>query len=412
MLISIYDSYNILSKVYSQNAYLKQAILSTPIEEKNRALVVKTCYGVLDKDIELSYYIRYLSPKSPKLAVRTVLKIAMYFIRYLKKHPYAVIDNAVELVKKLGKGGVGGYVNALLRRFSEREIPLPQEKFQRLSVQYSFPVFAVKKLVEEYGEERAEKIMAAEGGANTLVFYETDGDAYLKSIDADFCKTPFCGAYTVRNFTRNTDYDAGVYTFQSVGSLAICAGVESGKTLLDACAAPGGKSVNLSYRFESVTACELHPHRAALIEDYARRMKRKNITVYVKDSAIYDETFKEKFDAVLCDVPCSGFGVAFENPDIKLNKDEKNLEELKTLQLSILQNCAKYVKKGGHLYYSTCSFFDEENSLNVERFLKNNADFVFVESESPLAYERKKYGLQFLPDVSGGGFFFAKMKKV
>ena len=121
MLISIYDSYNILSKVYSQNAYLKQAILSTPIEEKNRALVVKTCYGVLDKDIELSYYIRYLSPKSPKLAVRTVLKIAMYFIRYLKKHPYAVIDNAVELVKKLGKGGVGGYVNALLRRFSERE---------------------------------------------------------------------------------------------------------------------------------------------------------------------------------------------------------------------------------------------------------------------------------------------------
>ena len=114
----------------------------------------------------------------------------------------------------------------------------------------------------------------------------------------------------------------------------------------------------------------------------------------------------------MCDVPCSGFGVAFENPDIKLNKDEKNLEELKTLQLSILQNCAKYVKKGGHLYYSTCSFFDEENSLNVERFLKNNADFVFEEIESPLAYERKKYGLQFLPDVSGGGFFFAKMKKV
>ena len=118
-------------------------------------------------------------------------------------------------------------------------------------------MFAVKKLVEEYGEERAEKIMAAEGGVNTLVFYETDGEAYLKSIDADFCKTPFCGAYTVRNFTRNADYDAGVYTFQSVGSLAICAGVESGKTLLDACAAPGGKSVNLSYRFDSVTACEL-----------------------------------------------------------------------------------------------------------------------------------------------------------
>lgn len=412
MLISIYDSYNILNKVYSEKAYLKQAILSTPVEEKNRALIVKICYGVLDKDIELSYYLRYLSPKNPKLAVRTVLKIAMYCIKYLKKHPYAVIDNAVELVKKLGKGGVSGYVNALLRRFSEREIPLPQEKIKRLSVQYSFPEFAVKRLIEEYGEARAENIMAAEGGANTLVFYETDGEKYLESLGVDFCKTPFSGAYTVKNFARNGDYDAGIYTFQSVGSLAICAGVESGKTLLDACAAPGGKSVNLSYRFESVTACELHPHRAALIEDYARRMKRENITVCVKDSAVFDERFQEKFDAVLCDVPCSGFGVAFENPDIKLNKDEKNLEELKALQLSILFNCAKYVKKGGHLYYSTCSFFEEENSLNVEKFLQENADFILEKSESPLAHEQKKCGLQFLPDVSGGGFFFAKMKKV
>ena len=87
MLIAFYDAYSILAKVYSDKAFLKQAILATPIEEKNRALTIKTCYGVLDKDIELSYYIAALSPKNPKLAVRVVLKIAMYNIKYLHKHP-------------------------------------------------------------------------------------------------------------------------------------------------------------------------------------------------------------------------------------------------------------------------------------------------------------------------------------
>ncbi|MFR6056220.1 MAG: transcription antitermination factor NusB [Eubacteriales bacterium] len=411
MLIAFYDAYSILAKVYSDKAFLKQAILATPIEEKNRALTIKTCYGVLDKDIELSYYIAALSPKNPKLAVRVVLKIAMYNIKYLHKHPYAVIDNAVELVKKLGKGGVSGYVNALLRRFSEREIPLPEDKEGYLSVKYSFPAFAVKRLVREYGEGRAEEIMSAEGGDTTLAFYESDGAAYLAERGIKYRETPFENAFTVKNFVRNADYDAGVYTFQSVGSLAVCAAVDGGESLLDACAAPGGKSVNLSRRFRRVTACEVHPHRAALIEEYARRMKRENIEVFVKDATVFDGSFAERFDAVLCDAPCSGFGVAFENPDIKLNKDEGNLKELVGLQGAILQNCSRYVKKGGYLYYSTCSFFGEENSSVAESFLKNNPDFALEELSSPLAHEKKTCGLQFLPDVSGGGFFIAKMRK-
>lgn len=169
--------------------------------------------------------------------------------------------------------------------------------------------------------------------------------------------------------------------------------------------------MNLSRRFRRVTACEVHPHRAALIEEYARRMKRENIEVLVKDATVFDGSFAERFDAVLCDAPCSGFGVAFENPDIKLNKDEGNLKELVGLQGAILQNCSRYVKKGGYLYYSTCSFFGEENSSVAESFLKNNPDFALEELSSPLAHEKKTCGLQFLPDVSGGGFFIAKMRK-
>ena len=411
MLTTFYDAYCVLGKVYGEGAYLKQALADTPVEEKNRALTTKLCYGVLENDALLTYFIGVLSPKSPKAAVKIVLKIAMYAIKFLQKRPYAVIDNAVELVKKMGKGGVGGYVNAVLRRFAEREIPLPENDFERLCVQYSYPAFAVKRLIAEYGRERAESILAANGGGSTLVFYGADGKEYLRSLGVPYRETPFENVFSASGFVRNADYDKGIYTFQSVGSAAVCAAVESGKTLLDACAAPGGKSVNLSRRFEKVTACEVHPHRAKLIETYAARMHRENISVEVKDSSVFEPRFAGAFDAVLCDVPCSGFGVAFENPDIKLNKNEGDLQNLVLLQRRILQNCAAYVKKGGYLYYSTCSYFEEENSANAERFLKENPAFSLCEAESPLAHEKKKCGIQFLPDAAGGGFFFAKFRR-
>lgn len=405
MVNCFYDCYTILNKVYSDGAYLKQAISSSFIEEKNRALTVKTCYGVLDRDLELSYYISALADKSPKLAVRTVLKIAMYHIKYLGKHTYAVTDNAVTLVKKLGKGGVGGFVNAFLRKFAANTPVLPDT----LSLKYSYPQFAVDKLVKEYGRERAEAIMSASGGDTTLVFLG-GGAEYLK--DYDFKKTPFKGVYIVKNFTRNADYDKGVYTFQSIGSVAICEVVEGGGCLFDACAAPGGKSVYLSRRFDRVVSEELHAHRAELIKDYASRMKIDNIEVVCGDASLYNESYAAAFDAVLCDVPCSGFGVAFENPDIKLNKNENTLKELCALQKRIISNCAKYVKKGGALYYSTCSYFGEENDGVIKDFLKSNADFKLKEISSPLPHLKTQCGLQFLPDVSGGGFYVSASVRI
>lgn len=405
MVNCFYDCYTVLNKIYSDGAYLKQALSSTPIEEKNRSLTVKTCYGVLDRDLELSYYITALAGKNPKLAVRTVLKIAMYHIKYLGKHPYAVTDNAVTLVKKLGKGGVGGFVNAFLRKFAVGAPALPQG----LSYKYSYPQFAVDKLIGQYGAARAESIMAAQGGDTTVVLYGA-GEEYLDG--SNYEKTPFDGVYKVKNFVRDADYDAGVYTFQSIGSVAICDIVEGGGKLFDACAAPGGKSVNLSRKFDLVVAEELHPHRAELIKSYAARMGVKNIEVVTADASVYNEVYGGAFDAVLCDAPCSGFGVAFENPDIKLNKTESTVAELADLQLKILLNCARYVKKGGAIYYSTCSYFDEENDGVFKKFLSAAADFKLKEITSPLCFLKTDCGLQFLPDVSGGGFYVAAAVKL
>ena len=181
---------------------------------------------------------------------------------------------------------------------------------------------------------------------------------------------------------------------------------------MDACAAPGGKSVLLSEKCAKVTSFELHPHRAALIESYAKRMHRENINVVCRDSSVYDGAYAEKFDAVLVDAPCTGYGVVSENPDIKFFRKEEDIAALAKAQRAILAACAGYVKKGGHLYYSTCSVFEEENDAVAGAFLAENPGFSPEAADSPLGHVETKYGLQFLPHISlGAGFYFCKMKR-
>ena len=191
MINYFYDCYQILNKVYSEKTFIKQAISSTFIEEKNRALTIKTCYGVLDKDIELSYYIKELTEKSPKLVIRTILKISMYAIKYLNKKEYAVTKNAVELTKKLGKGGASAFVNAFLRRFVNTEFNLPKEEIERLSVVYSYPTFALKMHAKDFSLERAEKIVSATNEKTCLSFYDVDGKKYLDDLNVEYELTPF-----------------------------------------------------------------------------------------------------------------------------------------------------------------------------------------------------------------------------
>ncbi len=412
MVNYLYDCYQVLTKVYSDKAFFKQALNDTFIEEKNRALTIKTCYGVLDKDIELSYIIKKLCNKSPKLAVRTILKISMYAIKYLNKKEYAITENAVELTKKLGKGGMSGFVNAFLRKFIKTKIELPKDTKEYLSVKYSYPLFAVQELYKQYGK-RTENIISAQNEYNTLCFYNTDGENYLKENKVEYVKTPFKNVFNVKKFVRNADYDKGVYTYQALGSVAICEEVLPCKKLLDCCGAPGGKSVRLSYKCDEVVSWDIHEHRVGLIQDYKKRMGRENITAKMQDAKEYRPELKEVFDAVLLDVPCSGMGVVNDNPDIKLNRTLDNVLELNKEQLSILKTCSNYVKKGGYLYYSTCSILDRENIAIIQAFLSDTKDFVIEKIDSNLQHEDVLGTNLFLPDVSGGlGFYIAKLKRV
>lgn len=401
-----YDPYVILNRIYGEGAHLKIALAETPIEEFQRARTVKTVYGVLENDGYFSQCIRTFAPRNPKQSVRILLKISLYWLTVLKKSRYMVTDTAVDLCKKLGKGGMAGFVNAFLRAFDESKVIVP-EGIEGLCMKSNFPRFAAEKLFAVYGK-RTEKILLAKSGGISVRF-ERGEEEYLSRPHTE---TPFPHLYLFEKFARDGKFDEGAYTFQSVGSVAICAAVEPCERLLDACAAPGGKSVLLSKKCKEITACELHPHRVSLIESYCRRMGVRNVTAMQADSSVFRPEWASAFDGVLCDAPCSGLGTVAENPDLPLRKTEADFAELLKIQRAILNNCARYVKAGGALYYSTCSILGEENDGTVRAFLQVNPEFAAEQIASPLSHENTEFGLQFLPDTAfGAGFYVCKIRR-
>ncbi len=401
----LYDPFSILSKVYREGTYLKQAIASTPVEPANKARTVKICYGVAEKDAWLEAVISANAPKPPRSAVKIILKIAIYMLEFMGKHGYMVVDFAVELTKKLGKEGAAGFVNAFLRSYKIPEPPARAD--ERLAFLSGAPLWLAKRVRRSYKSD-AEKILSAPS-KGVCVRFVRGAEKYLDKPHTD---TPFEDVYIFENFVRDEGFFAGDYTFQSVGSVAIASAISPCERILDACAAPGGKSVLLASKCGEVTSCELHPHRVELINSYAARMGVKNVTAIQTDSSVFNPQFSQKFDAVLVDAPCSGTGVINENPDIKLFRRESDVAVLAALQLKILLNCAKYVKTGGSLYYSTCSVLPEENDSVVRAFSEQNPQYMLSIPSSPLSHAATKYGLQFLPHISlGAGFFLTRFIK-
>ena len=184
--------------------------------------------------------------------------------------------------------------------------------------------------------------------------------------------------------------------------------IKEGVTVLDACSAPGGKAVMLAQKGLEVTACDIHQHRVDLIRSYAERMNAK-LTIYKQDARVFLKKWEQKFDVVLVDAPCSGMGVISKKKDVVFNKTYDDILELKKLQQEILNNCAKYVKKGGLLVYSTCTIFKKENHDNIVEFLEKNQEFSKEIIDLPFVNDGE---IQFLPDGKGmEGFYLCHLRK-
>lgn len=419
------SAYKILSKVYQDGTYSNMAFLGERVSDMSTRLV----YGTLEENVKIDYILSQLIEKKPQKSVLTLLKIGTYALLNLSDVPkFAIVSECVEVAKSNGKGGASGFINAVLKKVADGKYSLPKESDENyLSVTYSKPQWFCDKLEKQYGKEVARIILSAKSTTlehiriNSRMATESDVEFLLKKNKTDFKKSDVGGYIVKANDAVRHMFDKGLVTFQSPSSiLAVKAlGVTDGAQILDICSAPGGKAVYMSELCPhgKVIACDLYPHRVALIQKYKNRMHTPNVKAVQADACVLNEEWKDAFDFVLCDAPCSCLGTLKKHPDVFLNKDERCINELATTQRQILENAAKYLKVGGAMVYSTCTLFEEENENVVHDFLEKNVDFVLehisgLEKIDGGKYLDNKGMIQILPHDEYDGFFIAKIRRV
>ncbi len=419
------SAYKILSKVYQDGTYSNMAFLGERVSDMSTRLV----YGTLEENVKIDYILSQLIEKKPQKSVLTLLKIGTYALLNLSDVPkFAIVSECVEVAKSNGKGGASGFINAVLKKVADGMYSLPKESDENyLSVTYSKPQWFCDKLEKQYGKEVARIILSAKSTTlehiriNSRMATESDVEFLLKKNKTYFKKSDVGGYIVKANDTVRHMFDKGLVTFQSPSSiLAVKAlGVTDGAQILDICSAPGGKAVYMSELCPhgKVVACDLYPHRVALIQKYKNRMHTPNVKAVQADACVLNEEWKDAFDFVLCDAPCSCLGTFKKHPDVFLNKDERCINELATTQRQILENAAKYLKVGGAMVYSTCTLFEEENENVVHDFLEKNVDFVLehisgLEKIDGGKYLDNKGMIQILPHDEYDGFFIAKIRRV
>ena len=414
-----------LSKIERDNGY-SNIILSenngNTLSERDRVLAHRIVKTVLERKITVDYNLsRYLAQPLKKLKpqVLTILRMGTCQILFMDRIPAsAAINESVKLAKKNGCSFASGLVNAVLRKISANGLMLPDEKDgEYLSVKYSFPSYLVKKLCDYYGRETAEKIMEASLDSSKIYIRKNTLKNEDLSIDAQ--KTPFQGCFSVKNtgdVTALPDFKNGLFHVQDMSS-QICCGVldaKKGETVIDVCSAPGGKSMTVAQMMENegkIISCDIYEHKLKLIDDTAKRLGIDIIETKLRDGT--DESSKLPFaDRILCDVPCSGFGVTGKKPEIRY-KDENEIASLPSLGLKILENSSQYLKKGGRLVYSTCTILPEENVDVCNAFLSRHKDFVPVSIDSNIEGFRDGETLTVLPYIYDcDGFFIAAFERV
>ncbi|MDE7215509.1 MAG: 16S rRNA (cytosine(967)-C(5))-methyltransferase RsmB [Clostridia bacterium] len=401
-------AFEILLSVYKDGAYSTIELNKRVDGASNRAIVTRIVYGVLQKDVQLEYYLSKIVSKRPTKTIVVLLKLGLYCLVYINSIPkYAVVDSLVDICEKYGKRQLKGFVNATLKNFDLNSIELPKDKIESLSVSASAPLWLVKKYVKEYGYEVSKAFLNApvftkehiRPNSRRLTLEQLKGKLDEKGVD--YTSSEVGGVFVDNCAFVKKLCETGEITIQSATSMAAVAAMEikENDKILDLCSAPGGKSVLMSeLTKESVTACDIHEHRLDLIRAYAFRMGADNIEILYNDGCEYNNSFADKFDKTLCDAPCSGFGVVGKKPDIYLEASPDKIEHLSEIQYKILTNASKYTKK--RIVYSTCTLLREENYNVVGKFVKYNPEWVVVSHK------------QYLPDGKGtDGFFIAVLEK-
>ena len=421
-------AYTLLQKAEKNDQFLNialdHALSDSNMSEQDKALAANIVYGVTERRITLDYQIDKLSSRpSAELdtGVLCALRIGLYQLIFLDRiPPHAAINETVSLVGRK----VSGFVNAVLRAYTRSSgLSLPNKEsapLLYLSVAHSVCLPLVSKLVSIYGEEKTESILEAFSktppttlSVNTLRISRDE----LSLRIADSAPTQISpDGLLVKGAVRALyGFDEGLFFVQDEAS-QICVhalGAMPDETVIDVCSCPGSKSFGAAIGMKNrgrIYAFDLHAKKLPLITSGAKRLGINIITAATKDGREFIPELEACADRVLCDVPCSGFGVLAKKPELRY-KDPAVSSSLPDIQLAILNNACRYVKRGGTLVYSTCTIFPEENEENVKRFLATHPEFSLEPIRVGDLYAQKGY-ITLLPDeYPTDGFFIARMTR-
>lgn len=392
------------------------------LNNKDIGFISELVYGVTTWKLTLDCIIqKYSKIKLKKVSpiVKNILRVGAYQILFLDKIPKsAAVNESVNLCKKYSVKSTG-FVNAILRKVDKEdltELEKIENDIERISKMTSMPEWIVKKLIAELGKEKAEKIcknsnikpkMSLRVNKLKIAKEELVKRLEEKNIEIENGSLEdFIYVNSVKNITNLEEYKEGLFTMQdeSAALTALVLDPKEGEDILDCCSAPGGKTTYLAELMNNkgkITAWDLYENRLKLVDENARRLGIDIISTEANDATVLKEKYIEKYDRVLLDVPCLGLGVMRRKPDIKWQREEKDVEEISNIQINILEVCSKYLKKGGKLVYSTCSILKEENDEIIEKFLKDNSNFK-KNGESKKIYT----------DEKNDGFYICLLEKI
>ncbi|MEJ8304391.1 16S rRNA (cytosine(967)-C(5))-methyltransferase RsmB [Saccharibacillus sacchari] len=435
---------NVLTSVDENASYsnllLNRSLQQAELSPADAGLATELVYGTIARQATLDYFLNLFIKSEVKRLnpwVRSLARMSLYQIRYLDRIPaHAAVNEAVEIAKKRGHQGIASMINGVLRSILREgdtlAIPDDLPTAERIALQHSHPQWLVERWITQYGEETAEAVCASNNQppkvsirVNTL---KADRDELMRELENE--------GRTVRaselsrfgiivesggNMANDHLYRDGRFSIQDESSMLVAEALaaEPGMSVLDCCAAPGGKTAHIAEKMGNkgrIVANDLHEHKQGLIMEQAERLGLSGIESSVGDAmALKDQFEPASFDRVLLDAPCSGFGVIRRKPDLRWAKTPDDAASIARLQRQMLSAVSGLVKPGGILVYSTCTIEREENQRAVAEFLRDHAEFIAEPFEVPALEALPQAGgagVQILPNQFGSdGFYIARLRR-
>lgn len=421
----------ILSDAFS-NITLNKLFKQTSLSDKDKKYATELVYGTIKNKLYLEHILKHYAKSRIKPKIKIVIIMSIYQIINMDKTPdFATVNEAVNIAKKIGGVNAGKFVNGILRNiirsFDKDNLVYKNEK-EKFCIENSCPVDLYNILANQYGEVAEEIIKSFNKKSYNSIRYNSNKInleqllTYFTSKEVNAKISTICeDCLIIDQLDINDPYfQKGNYIIQDEASALVGCSLEKNKELdyniLDVCAAPGGKSLHIATKYPNskIISCDKYEHKLKLIEQNAKKLDINNIYLKKQDATEFNKEFSNKFDIVICDVPCSGIGVIKNKPEIKYKISNNYVEDIAKLQLEILENSKQYVKSGGLLLYSTCTIDKRENVENINKFLAENKNYKLEKININSEVKEINEGIiNILPhEYDCDGFFIAKMRKM